>query len=41
MSLGIVAHKQQKSTDEDEPSLALNLMGRVIRNPKQRIPVAP
>ena len=32
MALGIVARKQQKSTDDDEYTLTLKLIGRVIRN---------
>ena len=40
--LGIVAHKQQKSADDNEATLTLKLMrSRVIRSLKQRVPVAP
>ena len=42
MTLGIIAHKQQKSTGDDECILALKPMGsRVIRSPKQRVSVVP
>ena len=41
MILGIIARKQQKSTGDDESTLALKLVGsKVIRSPKHRLPVA-
>ena len=33
--------KRQKSAGDDRSTLTLKLMGRVIRSPKQRAPVAP
>ena len=41
MALGIVARKRQKSTSNDGSSLALKLLGKVIRSPKQRVLLAP
>ena len=41
MTLGIIACKQQKGAGDDRSTLTLKLMGRVIRSPKQRVPVAP
>ena len=38
---GIVTRKQQKSAGDDESSLGLKHMGRVIQSPKQRVPVPP
>ena len=39
MALGIVIHKRQKSTCNNESTLALKPMGRVIPSPKQRVPL--
>ena len=41
MTLGNIACKQQKSTGDDLCPLTLKIMDRVIRSPKQRVPVAP
>ena len=40
MTLGNIARKQQKSACDNRSTLTLKLMGRVIRSPKQRAPVA-
>ena len=39
--LRIIACRWRKSASDDESTLALKPMGRVIRIPKQRVPVAP
>ena len=39
MTLGIIQQKCQKSTGDDESILTLKLVSRVIRSPKQRVPV--
>ena len=41
MTLGIVAFKRQKSAGDDQSALTLKPMGRVLRSPDQRVPVAP
>ena len=40
MTLGIIAHKWQKSIVDEWSTLTLKLMDRVIWNPKQKVPVA-
>ena len=39
--MGIIAHKRQKSAGDDGATLTLKIMVRVIRSPKQRVPMAP
>ena len=41
MTLGIIVHKQQKNAGDNESILDSKLVDRVIRSPKQRVPVAP
>ena len=41
MTLGIVAHKWQKSAGDDWSTLTLKPMDIVIQSPKQRVPVVP
>ena len=41
VTLRIIGRKRQKSAGDDRSTLTLKLMGRVIRSPKQRVPVAP
>ena len=38
MTVEIIVHKWRNSADDDESTLALKPMGRVIRSPKQRVP---
>ena len=37
MIMGMVAQKQQKSTGDDESTLALKPMGKVIQSPDQSV----
>ena len=41
MTRGNIACKQQKSIGDDQSTLTLKHMGKVIQSPKQMIPVAP
>ena len=41
MAPGIVVRKQQKSAGDDQSTMALKPVGKVIRSPKQRVLVAP